>query len=91
MSLTEYICTFKITHRADVQEWEELGCYTTPRGHIRCTCATDFCNAPFSGEGKRVHDLGTGTSSAMTSSIALSIFGVAAFVVMFRNKVMMVQ
>ena len=84
-----------------MQEWEELGCYTTPRGHIRCTCATDFCNAPFSGEGKRLGDLGgprTSSASATSpaASIALSFVGLALTIVrnrnvLFRDEVVSVQ
>ena len=64
-----------------MQEWQELGCYTTPGGHTRCTCATDFCNAPFE---RDTGDPGTkGTSSSATA--AVSVASILPLAVVLKN------
>ena len=63
-----------------MQEWQELGCYTTPGGHTRCTCATDFCNAPFE---RDIGDPGAkGTSSA---AAAVSVASILPLAVVLQN------
>ena len=72
--------------RADVREWEDLGCHTTQQGHVRCTCATDLCNAPFSSAAAAAAaaDKGDGAASAAAAThvgpAAAAVFASASFV-----------